>query len=287
MQMNNVRALVADDVPANVRLLQARLGAEGIDVIAASNGVEAADICAREDLDIALLDVMMPGLSGYGACRRIKADPRSRHVPVVLVTALDEPSDRLRGIAAGADDFLPKPVCDVALLTRVRMLASLKRAQDAVARRWVAAADGAARTGGGAHILAIDPNPRELDRISKILGDAYRVTQQADARAGLRPMRDCGEVHLVLVAVSAPDAGEAKPCAGIVRPEWARDSPVIAMLEGVEPSHVSRVIESGADDYAAKPVDHHELRSRVAVLLRRKRLLDFLSRPPPAFSTGL
>jgi two-component system cell cycle response regulator len=116
----SARILVVDDVPANVKLLEARLSAEYFDVLTASNGTEALEICSRAECDIILLDVMMPDIDGFEVCRRLKSNPSTHFIPVVMVTALDSPADRVRGLEAGADDFLTKPVSDIVLIARVR-----------------------------------------------------------------------------------------------------------------------------------------------------------------------
>jgi len=92
------RVLVVDDVPANAKLLEARLTAEYFDVVTAVGGPEALAICERAQCDIVLLDVMMPDMDGFEVCRRLKANPATHHIPVVMVTALDQPSDRVRGL---------------------------------------------------------------------------------------------------------------------------------------------------------------------------------------------
>ena len=92
------RVLVVDDVPANVKLLEARLSAEYFDVITAMSGKEALAICERAECDLVLLDVMMPDLDGFEVCRRLKTSPVTHHIPVVMVTALDQPSDKVRGL---------------------------------------------------------------------------------------------------------------------------------------------------------------------------------------------
>ena len=91
------RVLVVDDIPANVKLLEARLSAEYFDVVTAMSGAEALAICERAECDIVLLDVMMPDMDGFEVCRRLKTNPATHHIPVVMVTALDQPSDRVRG----------------------------------------------------------------------------------------------------------------------------------------------------------------------------------------------
>src|SRR5215831_12415101 len=113
------RVLVVDDVPANVKLMEARLSAEYFDVVTALTGQEALTICERAECDMVLLDVMMPDMDGFEVCRRLKANPSTHHLPVVMVTALDQASDRVKGLEAGADDFLTKPVSDIALIARV------------------------------------------------------------------------------------------------------------------------------------------------------------------------
>ena len=135
------RVLVVDDLLPNIKLLEARLSAEYFDVLTAMNGPDALAACVQGRCDIVLLDVMMPGMDGLEVCRRLKANPATAHLPVVLVTALDQPADRVRGLDAGADDFLTKPLDEVALIARVRSLARLKMTLDELRSRCVTAGD--------------------------------------------------------------------------------------------------------------------------------------------------
>jgi CheY-like chemotaxis protein len=123
------RILVVDDDPRNAKLLVDLLAAEGYEAAAVGSGEEAL---AREPPDLMLLDVVMPGLSGYEVCRAVRADPRTAILPVVMVTAADPSAERLRGLAAGADDFLSKPVDPEELLVRVRSLLRIKALHDRV-----------------------------------------------------------------------------------------------------------------------------------------------------------
>src|SRR2546426_2747818 len=124
------RVLVVDDILANVKLLEARLSAEYFDVLTAYSGPEALELLRTERVDVVLLDVMMPAMDGFEVCRRIKNSARTMHVPVIMVTALDQTSDKVQGLEAGADDFITKPVDDIALITRVKNLARLETLND-------------------------------------------------------------------------------------------------------------------------------------------------------------
>ncbi|MEL6318041.1 MAG: response regulator, partial [Pseudomonadota bacterium] len=120
------RILVADDVDANVKILEAKLKAAYYEVLTASNGVEALERTRADQPDLVLLDVMMPRMDGFECCSLLKADPETTRIPIVMVTALDQHADRLRGLEAGADDFLTKPPHDAALAARVRSLVRTK-----------------------------------------------------------------------------------------------------------------------------------------------------------------
>ena len=124
------RVLIVDDVPANVRLLAGILKVAGYDVCTASNGPEALRKVADESPHVVLLDVMMPGMDGFEVCRRIKAEPATAFLPVVMVTALQETSDRVMALEAGADDFLTKPVDNMEVVSRVKSLVRAKRQRD-------------------------------------------------------------------------------------------------------------------------------------------------------------
>ena len=131
----SARILVIDDIDANVRLLEAKLTADYYEVLTATDGVTGLAIAAAEQPDIILLDVMMPGMDGFQVCRRLKEDPETRHIPVVLVTALDGRADRIAGLDAGADEFLTKPIEDIMLFSRVRSLTRLKVVLDELRER--------------------------------------------------------------------------------------------------------------------------------------------------------
>ncbi len=129
------RILVVDDIPQNVKLLADLLTVKGYAVTTASNGEDALASIAADPPDLVLLDVMMPGLSGYDVCRRVRADPATALLPIVLCTSLDPQQERINGIAAGADDFLGKPINQPELFARVQSLLRIKRLHDQTVRQ--------------------------------------------------------------------------------------------------------------------------------------------------------
>jgi adenylate cyclase len=127
------RILIVDDTPVNLKLLADLLTAKGYSVVTAVSGAEALAKIQAEPPDLVLLDVMMPGMSGYDVCRKIRDDPATAMLPVVMVTALDPAQERVKGIEAGADDFLTKPIHQAELLARVRSLLRVKTLWDQLA----------------------------------------------------------------------------------------------------------------------------------------------------------
>jgi two-component system, cell cycle response regulator len=180
----SARVLVVDDVLANIKLMEARLTAEYFDVVTAMSGPEALAVCDRSQCDIVLLDVMMPEMDGFEVCRRLKANPKTHHIPVIMVTALDQPSDRVRGLESGADDFLTKPVSDLALLARVRSLVRLKMVTDELRMRAMTSKeiglqepvpDTLAEAGRHGKILLVDDRRSSYERIAGVLTNEHAV----------------------------------------------------------------------------------------------------------------
>jgi two-component system, cell cycle response regulator len=278
------RVLVVDDLFPNVKLLEAKLTAEYFDVLTAMNGPDALAICEQGLCDIVLLDVMMPGMDGFEVCRRLKTAPLTAHLPVVMVTALDQPHDRLKGLDAGADDFLTKPVDDVALLARVRSLVRLKAVIDELRTRAVASRDcgfgdplaaAAAETGHNARILLVDDRPSSYERLSSALGPYHRVEIENDPhRALIRAAEDSFEV--VLVSLDLRDFDGLRLCSQLRSLERTRNAAVLMMAEAHDRTRILRGLDIGVHDYLLRPVDRNELVARVRTQVRRKRFAEHL-----------
>src|SRR5690349_5442935 len=233
------RILVVDDVPANVRLLEARLSAEYFSVVTASGGNEALAICERAECDIVLLDVMMPDMDGFEVCRTLKANPVTQHIPVVMVTALDQASDRIKGLEAGADDFLTKPVTDVALIARVRSLVRLKMMTDELRMRAMTsreigienpAREAIADTGKGGRILVVEDRKASWERIMSMLGDEHEVEVEADPSEALFRVAD-GGYDLIVVSLGLENFDGLRLCSQVRSLERTRNVPILAMAE--------------------------------------------------------
>ena len=273
------RVLVVDDSPTNVKLLEARLTAEYFDVIGANSGVEGIEICRRGDSDIVLLDVMMPGMDGFEVCRRLKSDPFTQHVPVVMVTALDQPSDRVKGLEAGADDFLTKPVDDVALLARVKSLVRLKVLTDelrsrAVTGKSIAIEDAVGMTASisaeGGKILLIDDDPRGAERLRNYIEPTHKISICADpADAVMRVAETDYELAIVSMALHGHDP--LRVCSQLRTLEQTRLMPIILISEERDKSKVVRGLDLGVNDFIERPVERNELAARVRTQIKRHR----------------
>ena len=210
------RILVVDDVPANVKLLEARLTAEYFSVVTANGGNEALAICERAECDIVLLDVMMPEMDGFEVCRRLKSNPSTQHIPVVMVTALDQASDRIKGLEAGADDFLTKPVSDLAMIARVRSLVRLKMMTDELRMRAVTskeigienpAREAVTDTGRNARLLLVDDRKNSYERLAGVLSAEHTIDIESDpAEAVFRAAEGNYDVVIISLGLEKHDA---------------------------------------------------------------------------------
>lgn len=276
------RVLVVDDIVANVKLLEARLKAEYFEVLTATSGFEALDIAGSSDCDIIILDVMMPGLDGFETCRRLKANPKTAHIPVVMVTALDQPSDRVTGLEAGADDFLTKPIKDVALLTRVKNLVRVKRlidelrgraeTRDAMAEPAVAPVLQEAVTG---RILLVDDRPSSYERLKTTLSKRFDVHVHTDPESALFHIAD-ESYDLVIVSLSLRDYDGLRLCSQLQNLEKTRALPIVIISEPDNDRKVMRGLDMGVSDYLVRPIDANELVARLVTQLRRKLYADQL-----------
>jgi two-component system cell cycle response regulator len=273
------RVLIVDDIPTNVRLLEARLTAEYFDVLTASSGAEALAICESTDVDIVLLDVMMPVMDGFEVCRRLKANPKTHHVPVLMITALDQPSDRVTGLEAGADDFLTKPVDDVQLMARVKSLARLKSLTDELRARALTgqqmAMEDALRamdsiSSSAGKVLVIDADKRHAARIQELLGTEHQVDVLTEPTDAIFQVSGA-DYELALVSMSLTNVDPLRVCSQIRTLDVSRHLPIILMADEADRPKVVRGLDLGINDFISRPIERNELRARVRTQIRRYR----------------
>jgi two-component system, cell cycle response regulator len=278
------RVLVVDDVAANVRLLEARLSAEYFDVITAMSGQEALTICERAECDIVLLDVMMPGLDGFEVCRRLKTNIATHHIPVVMVTALDQPSDRVRGLEAGADDFLTKPIPEPVLIARVRSLARLKMVTDELRMRVLTSREigiespereAVADSGRNGRILVVDDRPASYERIAAMLTKEHEVEVEVDPNQALFHAAD-GNYDLLMVSLGLENYDGLRLCSQVRSLDRTRNLPILAITEQDNNTRMLRGLEIGVNDYLIRPIDKNELLARVRTQVRKRRYTERL-----------
>jgi two-component system cell cycle response regulator len=276
------RVLIVDDIAVNLKLLETRLNAEYFDVSLATSGPEALAICAQGRVDVVLLDVMMPGMDGFETCRRLKADPMTAHIPVVMVTALDQPRDRVRGLEAGADDFLTKPVDEIALLARVRSLSRLKMTHDELRGRAVTAAGLGATTlfsdlladvGDGGRVLIVDEREASHQRLSAALAATQSVDVETAPRDAIFRAAETA-YDVVLISLGFKDFDALRLCGQLRSLERTRNVPIILVADPQERERLLRGLELGVNDYLTRPVDRNELLARVRTQIKRKRFAD-------------
>ena len=279
----SARVLIVDDVAANVKLLEAQLTAEYFEVITATSGPDALDICARGLCDIVLLDVMMPGMDGFEVCRRIKKNPQSALLPVIIVSALDEACDRIAGLEAGADDFLTKPVSDVALITRVRSLVRLKmmtdelrmRAQTSAEVGLDSAIDAASLAGEGGRILLVEDRPGTVDKVLRTLGAHHSIDHKSDPQEALFEAAE-GDYDLAMISLGLDNIDGLRLCSQIRSLERTRRLPILVIVDPEDNSRLLRGLDLGVNDYLMRPFEPNEMVARVRTQVRRKRFSDQL-----------
>lgn len=269
------RILVVDDLECNVKVLSVKLEAEYYQVLRAMSGPEAILLARSEQPDLILLDVMMPGMDGFETCRQLKNDPITQHIPVVMVTALDQQVDRVDGLQAGADDFLSKPIDDVALFARVRSLLRLNTVTDELRAHLatgkvtgsVAELKAFPKNAGG-RILVVEENQRFGQRVADKLGANFACQIISDQRTASK-MAGQG-FDLVLVNLETETFDGLRLCARIRADESTRHLPILCMVDPQDRQRSVRALDIGANDILDRPVERHELRVRVRTLLQRQ-----------------
>lgn len=281
----SARILVVDDILMNIKLLEAKLSAEYYIVTTATSGQEAIDITLRDKPDLILLDVMMPEMDGFEVCRRIKSMPEVSHIPIIMVTALDQPSDRIRGIESGADDFLTKPANDLTLFARVRSLVRVKMMIDELKLRDETCRD-----------LGIDDpsmNLLDMDMVGKVAIVDSSLTSAQDLgsflssklnvnceyptdRQSVLDTAQNSDIDVFVIDQFFSQHDGLRLCSEVRSSPKTRTSTIILVVEHGDYKAIAAGLDLGANDYIMRPIDKNELLARVRSQLKRKAYADRL-----------
>ena len=279
----SARILVVDDNLANRRLLQAKLEARYFQVLMAESGQKALDIAAAELPDIILLDVMMPGMDGYEVCERLKASPSTAFIPIIMVTALSQQEHRLKGLQAGADDFVTKPFDDFSLMTRINALLRYNAVASELRQRESSASYNFSgevnveleEMEAPARVVVVDQNERRADRIKAHLQSAGHVTCS---------LQDSGNdlsgrgIDVMVLPLDQQGFDPLRLCAQFKMAEKTRAVAILIICDETNRDMAMKAMELGASDIINAPVDREELLARVLTQTRRTRYIEILRR---------
>ena len=275
----SARILIVDDLAPNLHLLEVKLQAEYYDVVTARSGYEAIEIAGKEKLDLILMDAMMPGMNGFEACEKLKQNPETWHIPVIMVTALEETKDRIAGLEAGADDFITKPIDDFNLMARVRSLLRLKMITDqllshtghsrANSRPLLEKID--SRTG---KILLLEDHDFRAEKIATPLSKSHKVVIEKDPLAALK-LATTG-MDLIIVSLVSNNFDGLRICASLRFKEETRDVPILIVGDPEDEAKLIRAYDIGVNDTLMRPIEKQEMHARINTLLRRKFYADSL-----------
>jgi two-component system cell cycle response regulator len=276
--------LVVDDVPANVKLLEAKLNSEYYEVITAADGFEALKKAKEYKPDLILLDVMMPGMDGFETCTKLKADPELTHIPIVMVTALSEKSDRLKGLESGADDFITKPINDTSLFARVKSLIRIKTLLDELRLRDTTGmqmgistdeANSSVEDVTGAKVLLVDDDAVQSKQILAKLNESYNTTLVEDPELAVGVAKE-GDFDAIIISTLLFDMDGLRLASHIKNNEETRNVPLLVFVDEDDRHVMLKALEMGISDYLVVPVDKSEMAVRVRTQIRRKRYQDAL-----------
>ena len=280
------RILVIDDVAASARMLSAKLVAEYYDVIVAEDGPTALRLAEQNEPDVILLDIMMPGMDGFEVCRQLKKNPLTAHTPVVMVTALNDLADRVRGLESGADDFLAKPVDDTALLVRVSSMIRLKRMLDQWRMReeitarlgFLAAPEGMPDDDGRqGRVFVIETSRADGESLRALLAAEHAHVVLCESAAEALGQATAAEPDVIVIGLDAPDAdGSLRLVSQCRMTEATRYMPIVLVGGEGDSEFLNKGLEIGANDYIVRPVDEGEFKARIRTQVRRKRYNDRL-----------
>jgi two-component system cell cycle response regulator len=280
------KVLIVDDSPVTVASLGQMLSKDHYHLVQASNGKEALDKAFSEHPDLILLDIMMPELNGFEAAKILKEDSRTHNIPIIMVTALDDPENKSAGQEAGAEEYLVKPVRPQELVARVNSLVTLKQYRDQLDIRnhsqWSFIIDKDSDDGRTEPqkelplVLLVEDNEGDAQLVRHFLKDLpLRFERVAKGKEALQ-LAQSGSIDLILLDILLPDTNGFEVCRQLRSTETGRGIPIVIITCLDDMDSKVKSIELETDDFLIKPIVGRELQARVKILLEKKRQLDNL-----------
>lgn len=281
---NRPRILVVDDDPINIKMLMAKLSGEKYELFSAFGGAECLRMVDEIVPDLILLDIMMPEVNGYEVTSRIKGNPLTSHIPIILVTALDSPEDRNRGFSSGADEFLTKPINKSELVKRVHSMIQLKKYHEQLSLRTQAeekflrakrkSMDVVALGKSLPRVLTVEDNRTDLQLIQNYLqGQPYEMLIADSGEAAIE-MASQEKIDVMLLDVVLPGMDGFEVCRRLKEEDRTRNIQIVLITGLSDLESKIMGVEQGADDFLVKPINQREIQARILALLRKKSYLD-------------
>lgn len=285
------KILIVDDLATNRIILKVKLNAACHDTVQASSGLAALEVARTEQPKLILLDMMLPDLSGIEVCRRLREDPATQHIPIVIITASGDRANRLRALEAGADEFLTKPLNEVILLARIRSLMRARETESELRLRsetWgamdFAEGESVFAMPGRVGLIAADPAIAMGWRAALAPHLNARVTILTPAAAlGDAPEGAVPDFYMIAADLGAHGSGQ-RLVADLRSRLQSRHSAIALALREADPETAAMALDVGASDLLTLPLDPQETALRITLHIQRKRRADSLRR---AVSQGL
>ena len=280
------RILIVDDEALNLKLLAAKLSSKGYRIATAGDGKTALEITKTEPPDLILLDIMMPGMDGYEVTARLKADPETSNIPIILVTALTGEDEKKKGLAAGADEFINKPLNYAELEARVVSLLRLKEYQEQLGTRQKSESlmingiadiiDDTEENQGLPSILVVEDDSTSAKLITQYLSIMPCHVERAKTGKDALKIAASKKIDIMLLDLMLPCINGFEVCRAIKDNEETFPIQVVMITSLTDTRSRLKGIEVGADDFLVKPVNKDEFRARIKSLIRKKLYLDKL-----------
>ena len=280
------KILVVDDEPLNVKLLSAMLPSEQYETASAFSGDEALKLVRDFQPDLILLDIMMPGLNGYDLTRILKSNTESSEIPIVLITAFSGSEYEIKGLEAGADEFLNKPVNKTELLTRAKSLIRLRQYKEQIKSRTCSIKSVTSNIDEKncldntelnlPTILIVEDNKIDAKLLQRYLhGEPYQIKHASNGENAISRSQQ-ERIDVILLDLLLPGKSGFDVCSALKEKENTQNIQIVAITGLSDLESKLKGIELGVDDYLIKPVNMHILRTRVKSLVKKKALLDRL-----------